>query len=107
MAQRTRKVNASEARQHWSELINSVFRGESRVIVEKSGIPVAAIVSAEDLERLARLDSERARRFQALEASWRAFEDVNPDEVEAEVEKAVEAARQEIRRGPKRKNASA
>ena len=37
---------------------NRVCRHETRVIVEKSGIPVAAIVSAEDLERLRWLDEE-------------------------------------------------
>jgi prevent-host-death family protein len=42
-------MNASQARENWSEVINKVFLKETRVIVEKSGIPVAAIISAEDL----------------------------------------------------------
>jgi prevent-host-death family protein len=49
----TKTIKASEARQQFSQLLNEVFRRETRVIVEKSGIPVAAIVSAEDFKRLA------------------------------------------------------
>ena len=44
----TQTIAASDARQHWSELLNKVFRKETRLIVEKSGVPVAALVSAED-----------------------------------------------------------
>ncbi len=56
----TQTINASDARQHWSELLNKVFRKETRVIIEKSGIPVAAIISAEDLERLNRFEQSDA-----------------------------------------------
>jgi prevent-host-death family protein len=35
--------------------LGKVFRGETHVIVEKSGIPVAAIISAEDFDRLTKL----------------------------------------------------
>ena len=94
----TQTIKASEARQQWSELINKVFRKETRVIVEKSGIPVAAIVSAEDLERLNRYDQERRERFKALEETWEAFKDVPAEEIEAEVAQALEQVRAENRR---------
>jgi hypothetical protein len=35
-----------------------VFRGQARVLVEKSSIPIAAIISAADFERLIRLEAE-------------------------------------------------
>src|SRR5512135_541227 len=53
-------VKASEARQQLPQLLNTVYRGDTRVLVERSGIPVAAIVSARDLEELTRLDQQRA-----------------------------------------------
>src|SRR5216684_1545697 len=59
----TQTMKASQARQEWSQILNRVFRKQTRVLVEKSGIPVAAIVSADDLERLDRLDAERRARF--------------------------------------------
>lgn len=93
----TQTVKASEARQQWSELLNKVFRKETRVIVEKSGIPVAAIVSAEDLERLNRFEQERRERFKALEETWAAFKDVPPEEIETEVARALEQVRAENR----------
>jgi len=52
-------MKISEVKQQLNRLVNQVYRRETRVMVEKSGIPVAGIVSAEDLERLDRLDRER------------------------------------------------
>lgn len=49
-------IKAYDARQHWSELLTTVFRRERRYVVEKSGIPVAAVVSMEDLARLRQLE---------------------------------------------------
>ena len=59
----TQTMKASQVRQEWSKLLNTVFRDKTRVVVEKSGIPVVAIVSAEDLKRLQQLEAQRAERF--------------------------------------------
>jgi len=93
----TKTVKASEARQQWSGLLNEVFKGETRVIVEKSGIPVAAIISNEDLQRLIQVEVQRAEDFKVLEESWNAFKDVDPEEIEREVAKAVLEARRQLR----------
>jgi prevent-host-death family protein len=94
----TQTMKASEARQQWSEVLNKVFRKETRVIVEKSGIPVAAIISAEDLARFVQLEAERRERFKALEETWEAFKDVPADEVEEQVARAIEQVRAQKRR---------
>jgi len=91
----TQTLKASEARQQFSQLLNQVFRKQTRVIVERSGIPVAAIVSADDLRRLKQYDQERAQRFQVLDQMREAFKDVPAEEIEREVARAVE----EVRRG--------
>ncbi len=78
-------------------MLNKVFRRQARVIVEKGGIPVAAIISAEDLERFTKLEQERAERFKALEETWEAFKDVSPEDVEEEVARAVSKVREEKR----------
>lgn len=85
----TRTINASEARNQWSSLLNMVYRKETRVLVEKSGIPVAAIISADDLERFTRFEMQRRERFKALEGSWAAFEGEDPDEIERQVARAI------------------
>ena len=91
----TEVMNVSEARHQFSQLLNRVFRRQTRVIVEKHGIPVAAIVSAQDLARLRRLDAERRERFGALEASWSVFEGVPVEEIEREVDQARARVRAE------------
>jgi prevent-host-death family protein len=45
----TQTIKTSEARQHWSRILNKVYKDEARVVVEKSGIPVAAVISTKDL----------------------------------------------------------
>jgi prevent-host-death family protein len=93
----TKTIKASKARQQFSQLLNDVFRKESRVLVEKSGIPVAAIISAQDLKLLARLEAERNRDFAILDEMREAFNDVSPEEIEREASRALSQVRKENR----------
>jgi prevent-host-death family protein len=93
----TQTIKATEARQQWSQLLNQVFRKERRLLVEKDGIPVAAIVSTDDLRDLQRLQEQREAGQAVLERSWNAFADVNPATVEQEAAATVAAARQKRR----------
>ena len=93
----TKTMKASEAREHFTQLLNRVFRGQTRILVEKSGIPVAGIVSAQDLERLTKLERERADRFRVLDEIRARNYDKGPDEVERDVEAEIAAMRQEQR----------
>lgn len=93
----TQTMKASEAREQFSRLLSKVFRRETRVLVEKSGIPVAAIISPDDLNRLNLIEEERAERFRALDESWKAFEGAPVEDVEVEVAKAVASARKKQR----------
>jgi prevent-host-death family protein len=94
----TQTMKASRARQEWGQVLNKVYRKQTRVLVEKSGIPVAAIVSADDLERLTRLDQERAQRFKILDNIGERFKDESPEEIERQVARAVAQVRAENRR---------
>src|SRR5512135_34876 len=91
-------VKASEARQHLPQLLNTVYRGGVRVIVERSGIPVAGIVSPGDLEELSRLDQRRAEFAAVVDAMRASFVGVPEDEITAETSKAVAEVRAEMRR---------
>jgi prevent-host-death family protein len=90
----TQTINASTARQEWSKILNKVFREETRILVEKSGIPVAAIISAEDLKRLDRLEKERSDRFRILDEIKAAFRDIPESEIENEADRALTHVRQ-------------
>jgi prevent-host-death family protein len=93
----TQTMNATDVRRNWSRILNRVFRREARVIIEKRGIPVAALISARDLERLQELEAQRARRFAALDEVGAAFKDVPADELEREVANAISEVRAERR----------
>jgi prevent-host-death family protein len=63
----TMKINIREARQRFSEIINTVaIKGERVILVSKSK-PKAAIVSLEDLESLEKPTIKRARRLAQIE----------------------------------------
>lgn len=100
-------VGASEARQHWSELLNRVFRTKARVLVEKSGIPVAAIIPIGDLESLEWHEAKRAEQFKILDEMQAAFADVPEDEIERETAKALAEVRAEMRAERERAAAAA
>jgi len=67
------------------------------LIVEKAGIPVAALVSTEDLKRLNQFDRERAERFALLDELRAPFRDVPTEEIEREVDRALNEVRAEAR----------
>lgn len=90
-------MKASDVRQQWSQLLNNVFRNQDRIVVEKSGIPVAAVISAEDLKLFIQLEEQRNKRFEALDTVRKAFKDVSSEKIEEEVNKAITEVRAEKR----------
>ncbi len=93
----TEIMKISDVKNTLSSLVNKVYRKETRILVEKSGIPVAALVSAEDLERLMRLDREQAQRFKVIDELREAFKDVPPEEIEEETDRIIARIRAEER----------
>ncbi len=93
----TQSMPISQVRAQLNTLVNAVYGKESRILVEKSGIPIAAIVSPRDLERLVRLDEERKRDFEAIAAIGEAFRDVPIEELEEKLTEALEEVRSEMR----------
>lgn len=93
----TQVMKASDVRQQWSQLLNQVFTDKRRIVVEKSGIPVAAVISAEDLERFTKLEEQRKEHFKVLDEIRDAFKDVPVKKLEKEVNKALTEVRKEHR----------
>lgn len=91
-------MKASDVRREWSQLLNKVFRNQTRVVVEKSGIPVAAVISAEDLERFTKLEEQRERNFSILDEIGEKFKNLPAKKIELEVGKALRQVRTENRR---------
>jgi prevent-host-death family protein len=44
-------VGATEVRNHFGKFLKRVYRGEEHLVVEKSGIPVAALISMKEYEQ--------------------------------------------------------
>ena len=93
----TETIEVADAEQRFGEILNRVAHSQERVLVEQDGTPVAAIVSAEDLDRLTQLDAERADDFAIFDEIGAAFADVDPEEIERETVKALAAVRAELR----------
>lgn len=93
----------AEARQRFSRILDDVREGDEPVIIEKSGVPVAALVPLTVLERDRRWAAERAERVALLERLRRPFRDVPIEEIEAQIRRAVASVRAERRRRPPRR----
>lgn len=93
----TQTLNITTTRSQLSDLVNQVFRRQSRVIIEKSGIPVAALVSADDAARLEEFERQWEEDFAGLAALQEKFADVPIEEHEREVDRAVAYARSRLR----------
>jgi prevent-host-death family protein len=93
----TERITVTDARRTWSDLLNRVFRRESHVVVEKGGIPVAAIISMPEYALFLEMKARREERFKILDRMSAAFEDVPTEELEYEVTRAIASVRAEHR----------
>lgn len=91
----TRTLKISDVKNRLSRLVNEVDHGETRALVENAGIPVAALVSPEDLKQLTRIDEQRTERRRIIRAMREPFRGVSPEEIERETARAVAEVREE------------
>ena len=84
----TTHLGISDARAKLTSVVNDVYKGETRIVVEKSGIPVAVLVSPSDLAQLERLDRAEDEQAAFLEQVRARFADVSEDEL---IQRAVDS----------------
>ena len=89
----TQTMKISAVKNKLSSIVNEVYRKETRVLVERAGIPVAALVSVDDLDRLQQLDREWDAGTSAIERFSKAFADVPVDELEAQIARIIAEGR--------------
>jgi prevent-host-death family protein len=89
----TQTMKISDVKNGLSDLANKFYRKETRILVEKAGIPVAALVSADDLHRLQQLDRAWDEGTRAIERFSQAFADVPVDELEAQIAQIIAEGR--------------
>ena len=100
--ERPRRIAAAAARQNLSRLLSDIRQKEQPVIIERSGVPVAAMVPLSMLERDRRWNEERSERLALLERLRRPFREIPSAEIEREAGAAVTAAREGRRRSVRR-----
>lgn len=94
---RVERLDAETVRTDWLPALARVASGEVRLLIERDGTPLAALISADDFKLFLRDDRKRREQLSALYASWEAFKDVPPEEIEREIEKATAEVRAERR----------
>ncbi|MCA9879080.1 MAG: type II toxin-antitoxin system prevent-host-death family antitoxin [Thermomicrobiales bacterium] len=93
----TETMKISDVKPQLNSLVNRVYRREARILVEKSGIPVAGIVSPRDMQRLEELDRQREAHIKAIDTFAAGFADLTPEEIEQETARAIAEVRAEQR----------
>jgi prevent-host-death family protein len=75
------RVSAARAKAHFSELVARVAFGGERFVIERRGKPLAALVSATDLERVERgsLEAPAPLGALALVGGWGELGDADLD----------------------------
>ena len=88
-------IGAYEARRRFGQLIEEAYYKRDHFIVERSGRPMAAIVSIEDYEKWRRLAKEGI--FSLIEPVWQRNVDVPAEEIEDDIKSGIAQLREEHR----------
>lgn len=91
---RIKTVPALEARTHLGEIMKEVQGGRVRVLVEKSGVPMVGIISAEEFQRLV---AEREARFEVVDRIRNRLPPVPSAELERDMRQALKGVRRRRR----------
>lgn len=95
-----RRISAVEARKRLGEILESVYYRGDEVVIERAGKPMAVVIPAERYEAMER---DRERLFELIEKNWERNKDVSYEEIEREVQQAIEevrgAKREKVRGG--------
>lgn len=82
---RTQTIAISDVEASLSSLVEEVASEETRVLIDMDGVPVAALISLEDLQRLLTFEREEAKRFAVIDRMREAFADIPPEQIEQDV----------------------
>lgn len=94
MAIKTKTIPALEARTQLGQIMKDVQGGRVRVLVEKSGVPMVAVISVDEFRRVI---AEREARFEVIDRIRRRVAPVSDVEVEQDVRAALKQVRRRRR----------
>ena len=94
MSIKTKTIPALEARTQLGQIMKDVHGGRLRVLVEKSGVPMVAIISADEFRRVI---AEREARFEVVDRIRRRLPSVSDGEVQQDVRAVLKQVRRRRR----------
>jgi len=95
VAAKVKTIPALEARTQLGQIMKEVQGGQIRVLVEKAGVPMVGIISADEFQRLI---AEREVRFEVVDRIRRRLPRVPETEVQRDVQEALTQIRRRRRR---------
>lgn len=87
-------VPALEARTQFGQIMKEVQGGQVSVVVEKSGVPMVGIISAQEFQRVV---AEREAKFEVVDRIRRRLPSTPDDEVQRDVREALKQVRRRRR----------
>jgi hypothetical protein len=93
-----RSVDVDEVTRALPETLAAVAGKRERIVIEQDGVPVAALVSLQDLKQLARLDAQREEDFKVFDRIGAAFAHETEEESERLALLALAEVREEMQR---------
>jgi prevent-host-death family protein len=94
MSIKIKTIPALEARTQLGQIMKEVQGGRVRVLVEKSGVPMVGIISAEEFRRVI---AEREARFEVVDRIRRRLPSVSDAEIQQDVREALNQVRRRRR----------
>ena len=88
-------MSVTDIRANFSAVVNEVYREGNRVVIEKDGWPVAAIVSRSDLQYLHNRDAERTAAWHRLNTLRATLPETSDEELMREALAAVREVRED------------
>ena len=88
-----KNIGAFEARRKFGQLIEEAFYNKDAFIVQRSGRPMAVIISFDEYQKWRALVKERL--FQMVDEVWQRTKDAPAADLEAEVEESLAELRQD------------
>ena len=85
-----RRVSAVEARKRLGEILEGVYYRGDEVIIERAGKAMAAVIP---VARYAAMERSAERLSELIEKNWERNKDIPYEEIEREVQQAVEEVR--------------
>lgn len=92
----TEVIQLADAEEQFARVVAEVSGTQDRFLVESGGVPVAAVISVTELDRLDRFDEAWKDDFAIFGEIGAAFRDVDPEEIERQTAKALAEVRAEM-----------